>query len=106
MVKSAVLFSQSAVLQSLWKRYERCSDEKIVIYERSIKCMREVFLARQKDLLPLESFTFLTQMAKLGEGKFESHREYKPLTIYLSVAEDTMMGRVEKRARPSEKHMG
>jgi deoxyadenosine/deoxycytidine kinase len=92
---------QSVVALTLLERYERFTGiGGVVIYERSMRCAREIFLEANAHLIEKEDASFLAGLCKYGERTYETGAE----TIYLHCTEEEMLNRMEARGRPSEKN--
>ena len=93
--------SQFAALNSLVNRYlapVEPSNPVPVVYERSIRVAREVFLMRGAHLLSQVELELLRQTATV----FESLVETNMPAVYLSCTQECMEKRVAKRGRPEE----
>lgn len=102
--RSAVSFRrlQSHVLLTLLSRYKQ-NEEKIkpVVYERSVRVARCVFLAMERDLVEAEDLCFLEGLARHTEEAYERNA----LSVYLTCSDKDMLHRVAARARASESNL-
>lgn len=95
---------QSHVLLTLldrYRRHERKTNRSAVVYERSVRVARCVFMALEKDMLDPIDFSFLEGLARYAEEAYERDA----LFIYLKCDEATMLHRVGARGRASEKNI-
>lgn len=93
---------QSHVLLTLLDRYRQHEkNAKPIIYERSIRVARCVFMSLDKDISEPEDFSFLERLARYGEEAYERGA----LSIYLKCDERTMLHRVGVRGRASERNI-
>jgi hypothetical protein len=92
---------KNVVVLTLLERHERFTDlGGIIIYERSLRAAREIFLDLRASLLEKEDLAFLQGLCKFGERLYETGAE----TVYLYCTENEMLERTAARSRPSERN--
>jgi deoxyadenosine/deoxycytidine kinase len=86
----------------MFKRYEEMqeSSAEVILFERSLKCMRDVFLDFNRSLLENVDYTFLSHLISLGEKAHEG--DQVQMSIYMTCSDDEMLKRVRARAREEE----
>jgi deoxyadenosine/deoxycytidine kinase len=89
---------------TMMKRYESCQDSKsaVVLLERSMRGMREVFLELNRKRTPLSEVdaSFLADLCSMGERLYEG--DQVQLAIYMTCSDEEMLARVRARARDEE----
>jgi deoxyadenosine/deoxycytidine kinase len=94
--------SQSHVAITMMKRYEESQESRalVVLYERSLRGCREVFLQQGLSNLDRVDASFLTELCEMGERLYEGGQVQ--LSIYMTCTDEEMLARVRSRAREEE----
>jgi deoxyadenosine/deoxycytidine kinase len=93
-------FFQSEILLSLLERYREsgAGAGAVILYERSLKVLREIFLEERRDQIRAEDFTFLHDLSRFGENCYERD----VVSVYLSCSDQDMLDRIRQRGRKAE----
>ena len=92
---------QGRVLLTLCERYQEHSEsESPVVYERSLRVAREVFMAQSVREMGIDDFAFLSALSRFGERLYETRAFF----VYLSCTDKEMVERISARDRESERN--